>query len=493
MKTPSTTLHKLIHSLNQSEKRYLNLYTQFLQGNTNDDGLAYFELIKEIETQENYDEPELKKKIAGGNDGNFKRLKHYATEAVLRSLENYHANTHSDVIIYRKLMQAEILFQKKQFSLVLKCVEKAEEIAVEGNRINFLLMCAEWRLRIANELRVHKAKLELVSVEQIQKLSAAYCTWMQLVRHKAIVYRILTGDKFPGTEEKKLAENTVIQVKELMGNEENGYSINITGYTTISFCYRMLNDWPNSCIYREKIVKQIELDQNMLPERGVQYIASVGNLMNAYRELDMQKEVENNFNKVLDFYNSLPNKHKNDRAEDSYINVVNSYLLYLYKKGNYAEVLEKGEMVLSGLKRNAFVSNNNMNTLLFRSFTYSAFGLGRYREALKHYNTMLECLKVPQIPYLFFGLVLYYEMGERELLFHKAKSLRYYMDKVKDQSPFFRIMIKAFGSYLGMASEKSEEKEAFEKLKKEMKEKKIEPADIRNIEGFNYHSWIENR
>ena len=142
--TPKTDLHHLIHSLERSEKRYFTLFAKrHVIGEEN----KYLLLYNILEKQKKYDEERLKAALgARGIYTNLAAEKAYLKELILKSLKQFHEKNFIDSILYDKLIQIEILYEKGLFKMGYELIQKTLELSdkYEKHLINTQLLI--WKI-----------------------------------------------------------------------------------------------------------------------------------------------------------------------------------------------------------------------------------------------------------------------------------------------------------------------------------------------------------
>ncbi|MCB9068822.1 MAG: hypothetical protein H6629_13555 [Calditrichae bacterium] len=139
------SLFLLIQSMSPAEKRYFKLFAKMNQRNQN-----YLLLFDAIDSQSEYDETALKKKLK--RHAFVKQLhvtKNYLIKLILKSLRNFHSQSGKTAEVKDLLRDVEILFQKEQFELCDELLQKAEKIAGEIELFPDLLEIFNWQRRLA--------------------------------------------------------------------------------------------------------------------------------------------------------------------------------------------------------------------------------------------------------------------------------------------------------------------------------------------------------
>jgi len=124
LKTASSDLYDLIHSLSKSEKRYIQLHSAA-------ETLDYMELWKILLKEEKYDEAKLKIEYTDANFmKNFAMSKQYLFERILLLLDRFRKKTDADALTEKgrliKILRKKG-FKKKAQKRLNKALKKAEE------------------------------------------------------------------------------------------------------------------------------------------------------------------------------------------------------------------------------------------------------------------------------------------------------------------------------------------------------------------------------
>lgn len=139
-------VHRLIRSMTRAEKRYFKVH---LARNGQEPGSNQDVLFDAIAMMEQYDEAALL--------GRFKQepfTHHFAItkrrlyEAILHSLEAFHAESSVDARINRVLHQVELLHQRALYDDAMKALQSARKLAQAQERQPGMLAVMEWEQRL---------------------------------------------------------------------------------------------------------------------------------------------------------------------------------------------------------------------------------------------------------------------------------------------------------------------------------------------------------
>ena len=127
----SNDVFQLIKSLTGPEKRYFKLSCKYTAKDTNN----YMRLFEEIDKQSVYNEERIIKKFK--QEKFIKHLpseKNYLYNLILKSLRMYHSVKTTDNNLKGLLQDIRLLYDKELYTLCLKKIKKAKNIASSHER-----------------------------------------------------------------------------------------------------------------------------------------------------------------------------------------------------------------------------------------------------------------------------------------------------------------------------------------------------------------------
>ncbi len=153
-----------------AEKRYFKLYC--MRHVSAGQGI-HAELFDAIAAMTEYDEPALRKVFAGSAFmRRFPITKRRLYEALLHSLDAFHAGSSVDDKLRRLMHHVELLFNKALYADAMKALHSAQLLARANDRQAILLQVMEWERRMMeranysgigeNELNAHAEAVESV-------------------------------------------------------------------------------------------------------------------------------------------------------------------------------------------------------------------------------------------------------------------------------------------------------------------------------------------
>ena len=359
----------MVHSLRQNEKRYFNVFAKTLGGDSAKKN--YTELFSHLSKQEEYDEYHIRNKKIDVK--HFKRLKHYTSGMVMRSLENFHGESSAEIMLNRFLTQAEILYRKKQYSFLRKVLSKALTMAEERDMFQYItpLLLFEFKASISLKNTAHA--LHKFTSKEIARITNDCGRWMELRRLDVMFWKIIQTRDIVTVREINELRGIANSALKVLGKGSSGYSIEREAANVLGLCYRFSGDIEKSFYWREKLIEVIEKDKKFLHERSAEYVVSIGNLMNLCLEMKRNDNVEKLFHKANDYVSVLPKKYMDQALDDRFCNLQNSYISFLYANKKYEEAIHYGEILYNKIRKHSYNFINSLVPLLLRTIVFSAF------------------------------------------------------------------------------------------------------------------------
>ncbi|MBI2270998.1 MAG: hypothetical protein HYU69_11695 [Bacteroidetes bacterium] len=136
MKTSSSDLHSLVHSLTTREKSFI--VTKLRHNRDDSYKLKLFSLVNK---QKTFNENKLYVKLRSElTPKKFIDVKNRLSYTILSLLENYHAQDKVNYILQSSLRQAEILQSKELYKMAGKILHKAQKLAMEQEKFEYLML-----------------------------------------------------------------------------------------------------------------------------------------------------------------------------------------------------------------------------------------------------------------------------------------------------------------------------------------------------------------
>jgi len=142
--TPKPDLYQLIRSLTKSEKRYFTLFAnRHVIGERN----QYLLLFHCIEKQREYNEAKVKAALYHSKaSANLSTEKAYLKELILKSLKQFHEDRFTDSVLYNKLVQIEILYEKGLFKMGYELINRSIRLAEKHEKFLIHAQLLLWKI-----------------------------------------------------------------------------------------------------------------------------------------------------------------------------------------------------------------------------------------------------------------------------------------------------------------------------------------------------------
>jgi hypothetical protein len=198
---PSTSLHALIHSLTQAEKRYLRVYAgRHVVGDEN----QYMLLFDAIHRQAEYDEAAIKEAWtqAGVSIKNFPSAKNYLLHLILRAMREYNRDAHPVRSLEDQLDDVEFLLQRGLHADSIKLLGRIKEKAqqYEAHALLLRIHAHERGRLIAGHPALPEATMASLNAEaeaslaQLQRVNALDASAAELMLLSRKHYRMRAPD-----------------------------------------------------------------------------------------------------------------------------------------------------------------------------------------------------------------------------------------------------------------------------------------------------------
>ncbi|MGK0364874.1 MAG: hypothetical protein ACI85O_001934 [Saprospiraceae bacterium] len=480
MKTPSSDLYDLIHSLSKSEKRYIQLHSAA-------ETLDYMELWKILLKEENYNEPKLKTEYVDANFmKNFAMSKQYLFERILLLLDRFRKQSDADVLTGKgRLIKIlwEKGFKKQAENRLKKVLKKAEE----GELFEVQLFLLEIKkifpeadyTETAEEIKACLSKLQ--NINEYWEISRAIYQKQQELRKQRTYIKEqelstlfntpkLFNDSFTKTFRSRVyyyhARTTYFFATD---QKESAYSGNRT-------FLKLLEDHPKQLI--------------MMPER---YLSILNNLL--IDSLALHKEEE--FIEGLEKLRSLPSQKAFKSIQDIDARVFRQGMLLevnnLLGKKKYAEAEKLISPLQVGLDKYGDKIASIHLTILEYLATYLLFLNERHEEALDGINEILKKENDGEIFQfvLILELLTHFSLNNNELVESLLISVRRRLQSRRDLYETEISLFKFIRSYLNAAAW-GIQKDLTLKFKTEIANLKMNPTQKRFFNFIDLEEWVES-
>lgn len=496
-KQKSDHLYELIQALKQPEKRYFKVYSSRLPGG---DSSIYTSIFDIIEKQKVYNEEKVL--ILFKTEEEKKRfpvLKTRLYDMILRSLDAFHSNSSIDAQLKKLLHGAEILYKKTLYKHAAKLLKQAKKMAYDYEKHTSLLEIFKWEKILVEKdtyEEVDERELQLM-LEEDRRILGKIGLHAEFWNVKSNLFRTLnkTGSA--------RSQSEIEQFKNILSERMEGHSEELFYYETHylynhvhSAYFFSVGNYAESYKYLTANLKLIEEHLEMFKEEPNIYYSLLTNIVYIASQLGKYDEVFF----YLDKLRELPPEFENARNED--LDVRMFYLLHSteltihFLLGNFEKAIDSLPLIESGLNLYEDKLSHVRKAFLYYNIAINYFGLGKYTEALRWINKLLNNINIDksQAIYCFaeiMNLMIHIELGNKSLLPYQLKSTLRYLKTRNRVYKFETIMLK-FINRLTTTYEK-QQTELYANLLEELKELNHDKFERTAFEYFDFMAWAESK
>ncbi len=494
----STHLFQLIKSLTKPEKRYFKLYSS---RHTIGDKNNYQILFDAIDKQSEYNEDAIKAKFEKeAFIKKFSIAKSRLYDAILRSLDAYHANSSIDAQLKRLLHCSEILYKKTLYSQSFKTLRSAKKLAYKYEKHTTLLEIFMWE-----KMLIEKDNYTEIDEENLKQIINDDRIALQKISHfneywniKSRLFYILNKKGKARTQEeleefKEIIDNTLLKSEDKAQYYETKYLY----YHIYSAYYFGIGDYSKSYKNLIKNVELIEDNIEMFKEEPNVYFSVLTNVIYVGSQLKKYDEVFLYLNKLR----NLPEKMVIHNNEDLDIKLFSSaYSIELtihYLTGNFEKGIELVPIIEEGFRLYKNKINNVRKAYIFFNIAILYFGAQDYSNALKWINKLLNDVDIDKTEDIhcfaqILNLLIHIELNNKRLIPYALRSTYRYLTTRNRVYKFENIVISFINKILKIKDEEKLEN-AYTNLLSELKSLKKDNFEKTAFEYFDFISWAESK
>ncbi|MEY3397430.1 MAG: hypothetical protein RL220_24 [Bacteroidota bacterium] len=493
----SDNLHRLIKSLSKAEKRYFKVFSsRHVIGEKNN----YQVLFDAIDKQDEYDEAALLKRFKNKPLAHrFSITKNRLYAAILKSLDSFHSGSSVEAQLHRQLHWIEILYHKSLYDQSLKQLHSSRKLAEKHEKVTILAELARWEKMIIekeNYENVDEKELKRILARD-QDLASQLKTYDELWNVKSNIFLTLyTQGKVRSTEEVSRYLGIMDRMaKEVVGgksNVENRYMLNHI-YSAYHFG---VGDYENCYPFLEKNLALIESKPHLFEEEPSIFLSVLTNAIYVGMRLGKWKEA----NRLMDKLRKvpqLPGLKMNEDLEIRFFTIIKSTELTLYtQSGEFEKGLDLVPSIEEGLyKYDEWISSVRKAHFFF-NIAVLYFGVGKYHEALKWINQLLNNVEIDKTRDVhcmaqILNLIIHLELGNKSLLPFTLRSTLRFLETRKKVYRFESIMLRFVNEMLKKREKNSID--LYQSLSAELQGLSDDAFESRVFEYFDFAAWARAR
>lgn len=377
--------------MTRAEKRYFKLYiSRHATSGEGNHGILFDAIAK----MDGYDEAALRERYADkGFMRRFSITKRRLYEALLNSLDAFHAESSVDARLQRSLHHVEILDQRALHADAAKVLRSVRTIARDHDRQTVLLQVAEWERRLmerSNYAEVSDNELQ----DRNEEVAGVLREWGevdQLWQIKSQSFRMLfrNGQAITGPEKLAMAE---LLAHPLLANDA----------PLLTARARFLHHHVRSvlayaCNDLMECEKQLALNMELLRVEHERFkdepellVGVMGNLAHVRMRLGRHREAVEGFHAFRRIPLLMASAPSADLEMKLFILGSSLKLSLQTASGEFQEAMEEVAEVENGLERFGVPTSRIRRSELYLQVAYACFGAERYDVALRWCNRVLN-------------------------------------------------------------------------------------------------------
>ncbi len=490
MKTSSTFLYDLIHTLTKSEKRYVKV-----QAGTGEKD--YIQLMDALIAQKTFNEEQLIKDHRGANF--LKHLsvnKQYLYELLLRSLTNFGQKKQEDKV-FKKIAAANVLIEKGLFRAAGRELRKGEKIVEQYElfELQILLGSIEKKLfsrqqtKVKDDSAIHRLfSVEANSLEQLKNTNE----YWYLVRQIAHFQMRFQKSQ---TEEQKEHLNNLIQNPKLQNfSLATNFKSKLYFYQANATYQFMLGHVKRAYEMNKQFLDLLEAKPHFLRLFAERYIATLNNLLIDSLVIGKYDILQEGIDRLV----MIPKRPEFRSIKNIESRVFRQrYLLLInwsLSQQDFEKAVEWVPEIEAGLEQFGKKIEKHHRITFYYLIAYILFQNGDYNQALKWNNHIINDSKEDVVKEIFYfarilNLLIHYELKNysllESLLLSTPKFLRARRAIYATEKTLFRFLRKQINSI-----NKSEKRLLLNDFKNEINQLAQSPGEKRVFNYLDLRLWI---
>lgn len=488
-------LFDLIKSMTGLEKRYFKLYaSRHTIGEKNN----YLLIYEAVEPLEKYNEEDVKQSLAKDlKIKNFAVEKNYLYRLILKSLNSYNRNTSITGKLREKLLNIEILFNKKHYTQALKIVAKTKQAALEYEKYKLLIELIDWQMRIKvvaiSTWNLKGEHEELIKENEGYLHTLINISEFQNLRHQTYLNTSASGQLRREEKKKKVEE---ILSNKLLQSEENASSIKakIWFYEIKAVGNYFLGNLEESFLSFKKSLEMTEKSIVYSRDNPLNYLSTLNNYLVICISIGNEEEYELTINKVKKLEKAVTNEDLKSKVFFTrYINETNNVI----RRKKYAEM----EAVAEGLSSELAIHESNTEEvrkhILFYNLAGVYMNISQPKMALRWVNKVLNTATPKSradlvVATRILALMIHFELGNIDYLENSTKQTRRILKKGDLIHQFEEAFLKFFESAV-KDNTREEVKKCLAELQLKLQKLENDPLEKNALRYFDYFLWVDSQ
>ncbi|MEO1515543.1 MAG: hypothetical protein AAFV95_11035 [Bacteroidota bacterium] len=339
MSSKREDLYSLIQSLSKTEKRYFKMEARKAGDKSNS---KYIQLFEAIQQMDKYDEEALKKQTFVKN---LSMEKAYLSDAILRSLRNFHSEKSLGARMRDLIANARILQDRELYKQSLRQLTKAKKMAyelhdylsvLEINRMESSFLLRKQDRDNMDKLReLREERVEIMSVVVEENDYANLHHDISMYTHKSYIVR--------NKNAKESIVNTFKPFLDSQPEQIRSFHARIRFYQSLSLYKTSVGKNDESYEHYMDLIREYDKNPKIRKELAFRYLVSIYNM--AQKSMGIRKY--NDIPVFIEKMQRLTEENKSHELAAFNIDVQTRLVYYLNtqqfdKAGELADIVKKG-------------------------------------------------------------------------------------------------------------------------------------------------------
>jgi hypothetical protein len=497
----TTELFDLVKSLSRSEKRYISVAALAHKGDS-----FNYKMFRVLDSMAIYD-PErfrhlLKKESVSDNTAVIKLGLH---KFIMKTLRNYHSGGNETITMYERLIDLQIMYDKKNTEATRKLISQLEKVALKQQALKILSICHTYERALNNRLPLSGAEVQscnkryLENLEQI-KTETIYLNLGELI-HSFYKEKGIIRSRNEMERIRKYLKDPYLQNKKLAISFQS-----VVAYHRIrAFCYVMLGEHNKALT---DVSAEINLMRAIIPDSRIQfpaYVSICGNRIEIYMELKKYNDALREINELKRIPAIAAEEKWAYKIPQDMVNRLQVDSL-LYEGALYIHIanFEKALGIFAGLEALVKKLDFRLDASQVEPIPYFRAYLHFIHGDLKNALTSLKAIIKPgkekgifrQDIYSYaklLQLIVHYELKDEELSAYLLRSAYRYLKQMGRDYPLDKALLLFMKDRLAGKNAPYKFRESLLKLKLDLERIIRKDGEASVLKYFDYVSWIESK
>ena len=487
------SLFDLIKSLSGSEKRYLQLSTEFKEDSN------YSRLFDCYERMRTCNEAVIQKEFKGETVLNQIHVaENYLYKAILKCLRNFYSDSSIEFEIKNQLNDVEILYRKGLYQQCRSILNHIEKIALKYENHFVLIEVYNWYSELRQVMADNKSFPDHVTVYQNELNS--------LNAHKnTIEYKKISSDLFFNMrtegmyrDKEQMREIEKIALSSMLQSEVKAttFRSKLSFYQLHGVYQTLKGDIEKAISFQQKVVTLLETNPHQIQKKPLFYLISMNNLAIALTKIKQYEEAIRVIEKLRTSTKTFSIKNSID-WQTKLFTISNSLELDVYIK---SDDLTKGIALIPHIQSELERLQKHVSPVHELQFSFAFARLlhadKKYKESLRWVNKLLNnpnkevradiycCARMLQI-------IIYYETKDWETLPYAIINTTRYLKSTKK---LYRAETALLGAMRKLDDvEKPKELQQLKKLSTAFEEIFTDNLEKNLLDNFNFSDWANDK